>query len=135
MPLLITQAQLEDHLSQETVNRVFGDHGSEGASPEAVRAVLQYASDVLRGALGDIADLSEVDEASRPEVRRIGLDIAHAQAAIRHPEAMRIDGMKLMSMAKKDLEKIRLNRASLGSKDNPRTVEFAAGVAGGESRW
>ncbi len=114
---LVTREQLEDFLSPVLVERCLDDMGAGEASDAALEAVLFYASSMLRGKIGEVTDLAEVDEQLRPEVTRIGLEICQARLALRCPEVMRMDGLELMRMAKRDLAEIRSNKASIGTRE------------------
>jgi len=132
---LITEQQLSDFLSALVLQRICDDAGEGEAAVEAVESILAYASSMLRGKLGQVENLSAIDEDLRPEVTRIGLEICQARAAIRHPEVMRMDGFELMKMAKSDLKAIRVNEAGLGTRDKPAQTEYAAVIASSPRRW
>jgi hypothetical protein len=129
LPQLVTQEQFENFVSAATVQRICDDSGEGEASEDAVNSILDYASSMLRGKLGPVTSLDEVDEDLRPEVTRIGLELAQARAAIRHPEVMRIDGMALLRMAKADLAEVRVNKATLGTREQPDPAEHGAGLS------
>lgn len=131
---LLTKDQLRTFLSATTYDRLLDDNGDGTADTESADALIEYASSMIRGKVGQIATLSEVDESLRPEVTRIGLEICQARLAMRHPEVMRIDGFQLMKMAKADLKAIRINEAGLGTQDQPKQEKFFGSVVSGPSR-
>lgn len=126
---LITLEQFEAFVSPATVQRICDDSSAGEPDENAVNSILDYASSMLRGKLGPVADLTTFDEDTQSEVMRIGLDICHARAAIRHPEVMRIDGQAMMRVAKAELEEIRINKATLGTREEPDPSEHAAGLS------
>lgn len=125
---LITVEQLESHMSPTTVGRIFDDSGQGASDEDAVNSVLGYASSMLRGKIGPVTTLDGFTPETQSEVNRIGLDICEARAAIRHPEVVRKDGMKLMEMARKDLRDIRLGQSNLGTTEAPQPDTLDAGV-------
>lgn len=128
---LISYEQLSSHLGPRLVDRLLDDAGAGSASEDAVNALLGYASSMLRGKVGDVEDLGDYTPESQDEIVRIGLDICQARAAIRHPELVRMDGLRLMEFAKGELREIRLTSASLGSPKAPKpdTESHAAVVS------
>jgi len=131
---LITRNQIDAHMGARIVARVLDDSGAGDADEDAVNSLLAYASSMLRGKLGTVDDLSGLNPEVQSEMIRIGLDICHARAAIRHPEVVRLDGMKMMDAAKKDLRDIVLHGATAGVPNRPPVEAYAAGVISTESR-
>lgn len=132
---LVTVEQLEGHMGARLVARLLDDSTSGSPNENAVNSILFYASSVLRGKLGDVEDLEGYSPETQTEIVRIGLDICQARAAIRHPEIVRMDGLKLMEVAKADLREIRLTSASLGSPSAPRPdTETVAAVVSSPRR-
>ncbi len=129
---LITVEQLEARISAVTLSRVFDDSGQGSADDDAINQILDDVSSMLRGKIGPVADLAGFTPETQSEVRRIGLDVAVAMAAIRHPEVMRKDGIKLMEMARRDLREIRLGHAGIGSTEpalQPDTNDYGVVVS------
>lgn len=114
---LITRAQLSARISPTALGRCCDDSGQGDADDDAVARALADASSKIRGKLGPTLKVDELDPAVATEVVRIGLDIAHAYLAIRHPEVMRQDGFKMMQLADKDLCQIRIGEADLGTEE------------------
>jgi phage gp36-like protein len=125
---LITRAQLEERLSVATVRRIFDDNNDGTADSGPLTRLLTDASSKLRATLGPLYDLDKLDPATSDELVRISLDIAHAYAAQRHPEFVRVDGFKLMQQAEKELEKIRAGLANLGTKGTPEPAANQGGI-------
>jgi hypothetical protein len=123
----ITKAQLEKRLSSIIVKRIYDDDNDGVADTDPLDQLCMDASSKVRGKLGPVYNPDLLDSATVDEIRRITLDQAHAMAAQRFPEVLRIDGFRLMEQADKDLKALRIGDANLGVNGSP---EPAANVGG-----
>lgn len=124
---LFTQAQLEARISKLTVQRIYDDDNDGTADNDPIAGLVRDASSKVYSYLGPIYDVALIDPAQQDEVVRLGLDVAQAMAAQRHPEYVRIDGYKMMAQAESDLKNLRKNLTNLGIKTPP---EPAANTGG-----
>lgn len=131
---LITQAQLEARLSSDAVSRIYDDNSDGVADSEPLLQLRKDASSKVRSKLGPSVNVDNLDPATHDEVVRITLDVAHAMAAQRFPEVLRIDGFALMRQAEKDLSEIRTGEADLGTEDEDVDVVQYGSVVSGTPR-
>jgi hypothetical protein len=132
LPPLFTRKELEDRCSPITVQRVLDDYGEGSPSVDAIDQIRADASSRLRGKLGPIINLDALDPLVATEARRIGLDIADAMLAMRHPEVLRKDGVALMKLALKELDDIRTAKADFGTEKGPVLGNDGADVTSGD---
>lgn len=132
LPPLFTRKQLESRCSPTTVQRVLDDFGEGAPDVDAVDQLIADASSKLRGKLGPIIDLEALDPLVATEARRIGLDLAEAFMAIRHPEVVRKDGFAMMKLALKELDDIRTAKADFGTEKGPVLGNDGADVTSGD---
>jgi hypothetical protein len=128
---LITREQLEARVSKTVLDRVLDDSGSGEADNDAVQQLLFDASSKVRGKIGPIVNLNELDPATASEVVRISLDVATAYLALRHPELLRRDGFKILELAEKELCDIRLGKADFGTESGPELQNHGVPVVTG----
>lgn len=114
LPNLFTAEHLRRRLSPMVVQRVFDDYESGTEDAEAISQLIEDASNKVRAMLGPVYDQALLDPATAPELRRLGLDVAYAMAAQRHPEVLRIDGFELMKQAERELKHVRSGISNLG---------------------
>lgn len=115
---LFTTEQLELRLTKSVFRRVFNDNDVGEPDDPAVLLLRQEASSKVRGALSntyDIEALSAENVEFATELRRLGLDVAHAMCAQRSPGIVPTDGFALMKQANQELIDLREAKISLVS--------------------
>lgn len=127
---LATREQLENRYSPVTVGRVCDDFDQGSSSNDAIEQILFDGSSKVRGRLGPLCDLSQLDVFSATEVVRLTLDVCGAYMALRHPEVMRKDGDAMMRQADADLKAVRLGQADLGTEEEPDVTDYGVVVSG-----
>jgi hypothetical protein len=132
---LITRGQLESRVSAVVLDRVLDDSGSGAAENDAVERILLDASSKVRGRIGPLTDLNKLDPVKQTELVRIGLDIATAYLALRHPEIMKRDGFKLLEQAEKELEAIHIGKADLATEEDPQVFQSASVFSDPATEW
>lgn len=131
---LVDRAMVEARWSPALVQRVLNDYGQGSPSDDAIALLIEDASSKVRGYVGPIVNLEELDAVTAPEVRRLTLDVVGALMALRHPEVVRKDGEKLMKLAERDLERIREGKSDFGSEDQPTLANEGATAVSGDPR-
>lgn len=129
----LTKAQLVARVSQTTVDRVLDDSGSGQADGDAVTQVLADASNFVRAGCGfvfDIDSLVAANPVEAGELIRIGLDVAHAYLADRHPEILKM-GTKWveakLKRAREELALVRQGKSNVAMPNAP-TPDKVGGV-------
>jgi phage gp36-like protein len=118
------QADVEARLSPRTVKRILEDNNDGDVSFDAVNQAIIDGQALVDGRLKGIYSPVPVNKdggAVPEEVKRLTLDAIHAYLAIRHPEYVRVDGMKMMEMVKKELKELREGDARLDTDGAPET--------------
>ncbi len=122
-----SQTDLENRLSPQIVKQILDDDNDGFADVGAVARLQADSDSKVESYLRPIYDLTVVRATPPNEVKRLSLDVAVAMAAMRHPEVRRTDGPELMSMAERDLERLRTGKTRLDVVGSP---EPAANVGG-----
>lgn len=120
---LITSTELKRRITPIVHQRVFDDEEIGMADPDAETQLITDASNKFLGRVGrtyDVDVIRAMDDADLPgEIKRIVLDIAQAMMAIRCPNAVDIDGHRMMIRVEKDLDNLRSTLNSLGVTGSP----------------
>jgi len=120
---LITAENVYARISKARVDRCLNDSGSGEASQDAMETLLEDVTSWLRGNIGPVADLSVLDEQSAGDLRRIGVDRFKAYLCERAPEVMRQDAKAIFDRTDREIKKIRIGEASLGTEQPPEPLE------------
>ncbi len=126
---LFTTDQLRARLSSLTVDRIYDDNGDGSADADPLTQLQRDASSKVRSHLGPVYDTALLTADVSDELVRIALDVAHAMAAQRHPEVLRIDGYRMMEQAEKELKKLREGITNLGIETSPEPAANQGGEA------
>lgn len=126
---LFTADQLRARLSSLAVDRIYDDNGDGNADADPLTQLQRDASSKVRGHLGPVYDTALLTPGASDELVRIALDVAHAMAAQRHPEVLRIDGYRMMEQAEKELKKLREGVTNLGIETSPEPAANQGGEA------
>lgn len=131
MAAFITLAQLTARVSESVMLRVLDDNDDGAVDTKVVEQLLVDATSKVRSHIGTIYELSHIAEpAVQEEVVRLTLDVAQAMLAIRFPEAVRVDGYKMMEYADRELKKLREQFTNLGTKAAPEPAATVGGEVG-----
>lgn len=130
---LVDRALVEARWSPVLVERVLNDIGNGAPSEDAIALIIEDASSFVRGYVGPIVDLTQLDATVAPEVRRLTLDVVGALMAQRAPEVMRRNGFEMMKQAERHLERIRKGLNDFGSEDQPTIANEGGEVTSGDA--
>lgn len=114
----ITQLQLEAHLTHAIVQGILDDNNDGEPDPNAVAAILEYATTYVVTRIEDVWPVTYPYPAG---VQQIMLDAAEARAAQRHPEVLQRDWLKLWARVDVRLDALRAQKATTGDDDGTPT--------------
>jgi hypothetical protein len=130
---MITAAEVRHRLGPDRVRRLYDDNNDGTADKDPLQQLAEDASSKVRGGLPayDPDDLTPANAALTTELRRLSLDAAEAMAARRPGSG--IDWVPLMQQVDLDLDRIRKNQATLGSKASPAPADTSVSVVSGSA--
>ena len=126
----ITQADLEARLGASKIRRILDDSNVGEPDKTAVDQVIADSQSKVDGKIKGIYSPIPLNLNAGPvptEIKRLTLDVAVAYLAIRHPEYVRVDGVRLLELADKELSALRKAESRLNTDAAP---EPHSGVGG-----
>lgn len=118
----ITQADLENRLGASKIRRILDDSNIGEADSNAVAQVIADSQSKVDGKIKGVYSPIPLNLNGGPvpsEIKRLTLDVAVAYMAIRHPEYVRVDGVRLMELADKELSALRKAESRLNTDAAP----------------
>ena len=107
----ITIADLEARVSRSVLRQCTDDNDNGQADTAVLEKLIRDGSSKVASYLNDLP--VSLSSPYPSEIVRLTTDVCEAMLAMRHPEYVKRNGLKLMKAAESDLEKLRAGKTSL----------------------